>query len=117
MASLGGATGLGLQKEIGSLSVGKKADMVLYELKRLSLLPRTDPLTLLVLGRPVDVIHSSWVNGRRIIAEHCFKTADLAAFKDELWKRQDWLINERKPKGELRRSLEQQYRSFMELPK
>ena len=117
MASLGGATGIGMQSELGSITVGKRADLVLYELKRLSLLPRTDPLTMLILGRPVDVIHSLWVNGKRIIAGHVFKTADLDAFREQLWQRQEFLINDRKPKGELRASVEAQYRKFMELPK
>lgn len=117
MASLGGATGLGMQSELGSITVGKRADLVLYDLKRLSLLPRTDPLTMLILGRPVEPVHSLWVSGRRVIAAHAFKTADLDAFREQLWQRQEFLINDRKPKGELRRSVEHQYRQFMELPK
>lgn len=117
MASLGGATGLGMQNELGSLTVGKRADMVLYNLRCLSLLPRTDPLTMLLLGRPVDAVHSLWVSGRRVIANHAFLTADLDTFRDELWRRQEWLINERQPKGELKATVEAQYRRFMELPK
>ena len=40
MASLGGAKGLDLGEEIGSLTVGKKADLVMYDLTNLSLLDR-----------------------------------------------------------------------------
>ncbi len=50
MASLGGAKGLNLADKLGSLTVGKQADLVLYDLTNLSLLPRTDPIGLLVLG-------------------------------------------------------------------
>ncbi|MEH1988547.1 amidohydrolase, partial [Nostoc sp.] len=43
MASLGGAKGLNIADKLGSLTVGKQADLVLYDLTNLSLLPRTDP--------------------------------------------------------------------------
>jgi cytosine/adenosine deaminase-related metal-dependent hydrolase len=62
MASLGGAKGLNLADEMGSLTVGKKADFVLYDLTSLSLLPRTDPIGLLILGRPTNAVDSVWVN-------------------------------------------------------
>ena len=58
MASLGGVKGLNMADQLGSLSVGKKADLVLYDLTNLSLLPRTDPIGLLVLGRPTNVVDS-----------------------------------------------------------
>ncbi|MBD0304174.1 MAG: amidohydrolase, partial [Tolypothrix sp. T3-bin4] len=64
MASLGGAKALNMPDELGSLTVGKKADLVLYDLTSLSLLPRTDPIGLLVLGRPTNVVDSVWVNGK-----------------------------------------------------
>ncbi|MDP5018312.1 MAG: amidohydrolase, partial [Dolichospermum sp.] len=57
MASLGGAKGLNVENQLGSLTVGKQADLVLYDLNNLSLLPRTDPIGLLVLGRPVNVVN------------------------------------------------------------
>jgi cytosine/adenosine deaminase-related metal-dependent hydrolase len=68
MASLGGAKGLNMADELGSLTVGKKADLVLYDLTSLSLLPRTDPIGLLVLGRPTNVVDSAvgeWQANRR----------------------------------------------------
>ncbi|HEY9647912.1 MAG TPA: amidohydrolase, partial [Chroococcidiopsis sp.] len=44
MAALGGAKGLGMDAHMGSITVGKKADLVLYDLNSLSLLPKTDPV-------------------------------------------------------------------------
>ncbi|MCJ2544080.1 amidohydrolase family protein [Thermostichus vulcanus] len=67
MAALGGAKGLCLEQETGSLTVGKSADLVLCDLTQLSLLPRTDPIGLLVLGRPSRVVDSVWVRGKRRI--------------------------------------------------
>jgi len=72
-ASLGGYTGLGEQERLGRVKEGYVADVVLYELNNLSLLPKTDPIRQLVLGRPVDVVAYSWVGGRCVIQDH--KTA------------------------------------------
>ena len=69
LAALGGAKGLAMDGEIGSLTVGKQADLVLYDLMSLSLLPKTDPIGLLVLGRPTQVVDSAWVKGKRLVAE------------------------------------------------
>lgn len=84
MAALGGAKGVNLADETGSLEVGKAADVVLYDLTQLSMLPCTDPIQLLVLGRPTQVIDSVWVNGRRIVADGALLTVDIEALRQEL---------------------------------
>ena len=68
MAAIGGFTGVNLADQVGSLTVGKQADLVLYDLKNLSLLPRTDPVKLLVLGRPNAAVDRVWVRGRQVVA-------------------------------------------------
>jgi cytosine/adenosine deaminase-related metal-dependent hydrolase len=93
MASLGGATGLNMADELGSLTVGKKADLVLYDLTSLSLLPRTDPIGLLVLGRPTNAIDSVWVNGKRVVADGKVTTIDVDALRQELFKHSEWSQN------------------------
>ncbi|NQE32996.1 S-triazine hydrolase [Microcoleus sp. IPMA8] len=89
MASLGGAKGLNLADEMGSLTVGKKADFVLYDLTSLSLLPRTYPIGLLILGRPANAVDSVWVNGKQIVAEGKVKTIDVDALRRELFDRSE----------------------------
>ncbi|EKQ70747.1 cytosine deaminase-like metal-dependent hydrolase [Leptolyngbyaceae cyanobacterium JSC-12] len=93
MASLGGATGLGLQHQIGSLEVGKQADLVLYDLTSLSLLPKTDPLGLLVLGRPMQVIDSVWVKGDRIVANGVVQTISVEELRQRLFESTEWTVN------------------------
>lgn len=90
MAALGGATGLGLESEIGSLTVGKQADLVLYDLMNLSLLPRTDPLGLLIWGRPTQAVHSAWVGGKRVVADHQVVTVDVAQLRQQLFEHSAW---------------------------
>lgn len=84
IASLGGARGLNVADELGSLTAGKKADMVLYDLTNLSLLPRTDPIGLLILGRPTNAVNSVWIDGRQIVANGKVATIDVDALRQEL---------------------------------
>ncbi|GAB4472784.1 MAG: 8-oxoguanine deaminase [Elainellaceae cyanobacterium] len=112
MAALGGATGLGMQDQIGSLETGKQADLVLYDLTSLSLLPRTDPIGLLVLGRPVQAVHSAWVSGRQVIADGSMTTVDVNRLRQELFDRSQWDFGRESP---TRDALEARYRSVMGL--
>lgn len=83
MAAQNGARGVGL-KELGTISPGEVADVVLYNLAHPSLLPFNDPLQLLVLGRPTDVVEQVWINGKQIVENGNMKTVDVAALYQEL---------------------------------
>lgn len=112
MASLGGAKGLNMSEEVGSLSVGKKADLVMYDLTNLSLLPRTDPIGLLVLGRPTHAVDSVWVNGKQIVADGKVKNINVNELQQELFNHSQWHTN-RKSQGVAQ--LEAHYRAVMGL--
>lgn len=112
MASLGGAKGLNLADKLGSLTVGKQADLVLYDLTNLSLLPRTDPIGLLVLGRPSNVVNSAWVNGKQIIANSQITTINVDDLRKELFHRSQWQTQRQSPTVA---QLELHYRTVMGL--
>jgi len=113
LASLGGATGLGMASEIGSIEVGKQADLVLYDLMNLSLLPRTDPIGLLVLGRPTQVVDSVWVKGDRVIADGQPTRINLDDLRSQLFNRSQWSVNR---KSTTVQQSEARYRAVMQLP-
>ncbi|WP_392533444.1 amidohydrolase [Nostoc sp. C117] len=112
MASLGGAKGLNIADKLGSLTVGKQADLVLYDLTNLSLLPRTDPIGLLVLGRPNNVVNSAWVNGKQIIADGKVTTVNVNELRQELFNRSQW---QTKRKSKTVAQIEAHYRTVMGL--
>ena len=59
MATIDGAKALGLDKEIGSVEVGKRADMILIDLNKAHLSPPADPWTTLAhsaMGSDVDTV-------------------------------------------------------------
>jgi cytosine/adenosine deaminase-related metal-dependent hydrolase len=114
MASLGGAKGLNLEDKMGSLTIGKKADLVLYDLTNFSLLPRTDPMGLLVLGRPNNVVESVWINGNIIVEKGEVKTINIDNLKQELWEKSEWNFTRESP---LLQEFEPRYRALMNLDK
>jgi cytosine/adenosine deaminase-related metal-dependent hydrolase len=70
MATTNGAKALGVEAQLGSLQPGMRADFTLFNLRAMCMLPRTDPLSLLVLGRPEkDAVRGVWVNGRRVVQD------------------------------------------------
>lgn len=69
MATMGGAKALGLANEIGSLEVGKRADLVVFDMQRPHLTPRPNPLGNLVhtgQGRDVSMV---MVDGEVLVEE------------------------------------------------
>ncbi len=75
MATLNAAQALGLESEIGSLEAGKKADIAVFDLSRLSA-DVTDPLVALVCGGRGADAHSVFVNGRKLLHEGRFTEFD-----------------------------------------
>jgi len=74
-ATLGGARALGLDRRIGSIEVGKAADLAAFDLSSIETQPVYDPITQLVYaaGREqatdVWVAGNSVVRGRQVLAE------------------------------------------------
>lgn len=112
MAALGGAKGLNAADQLGSLAIGKKADLVLYDLTSLSLLPRTDPVGLLILGRPAQAVSSVWVDGQQVVANGQVTTIDVNQLKQELFDRSQWQSS--RP-SQTRQAMEARYREIMGL--
>lgn len=93
MATQGGAQGLGQHHRRGQLAVGMDADLVLYDLTNLSLLPKTDPVGLLVLGRPCQAVRSAWVQGRCVIDNGRATQIDEAQLCHDLLADGQWTTN------------------------
>ncbi len=94
MGTIGGARAMGLDAEIGSLEVGKRADMVAFDFRRPHLVPRVNPVGNLVhVAQGRDVEHV-WVDGVQVVDAGRPIQADLDAILREaqqassaLWQR------------------------------
>ena len=69
MATLNGARALGLDAHIGSLEVGKAADMVAFDLSGLALQPIYNPVSQLIYAAGRDCVKHLWVAGQPLL-EH-----------------------------------------------
>ncbi|MDB5081381.1 MAG: N-ethylammeline chlorohydrolase [Chloroflexi bacterium] len=81
MATMGGAQVMRLEKEIGSIEVGKRADLVLMDLNQLHAFPSTgvDPISRLVYSASKRDVETVIINGRVVMENHQLTTIDRAA--------------------------------------
>lgn len=88
MATIDGAKALRLDKEIGTLEVGKKADIVVISRKSLSMNPDGDPASQIVYGAsPSDVLHV-FVDGKKLVSGSKLtftKEEDVIAQSRDAW--------------------------------
>jgi cytosine/adenosine deaminase-related metal-dependent hydrolase len=79
MATLGGARTLLMQDEIGSLEVGKKADVVLHDTDRPEWRPLLNVINQLVWSADGRSVHSVWVDGHLVVDAGRMTTIDEPA--------------------------------------
>jgi 5-methylthioadenosine/S-adenosylhomocysteine deaminase len=76
MATINGAKALGLDGEIGSLEVGKQADVLVIDAAQPHLAPRHDPIALLVYSAQAADVATVLVAGRILLEERRLTTLD-----------------------------------------
>lgn len=69
MATLNGARALGIEAEVGSLEVGKAADIVAFDLSGLAQQPVYDPVSQLIYATGRDCVKHVWVAGKQLLDE------------------------------------------------
>ncbi|MDP2344705.1 MAG: 5'-deoxyadenosine deaminase [Deltaproteobacteria bacterium] len=83
MATMGSATAMGRADDVGSLEIGKRADIVVTGLGRPHLRPVSDPIATLVYAAEAgDVVHV-FVDGQQLVRDRRLVRADLAAILDD----------------------------------
>jgi 5-methylthioadenosine/S-adenosylhomocysteine deaminase len=86
MATIEGARAIGLDAEIGSLDPGKKADLVIVNMKKLHNTPCYDPVATLVYSSNQSDISTVFINGVKVLEEGKFvklNEADVIAAAQE----------------------------------
>src|SRR6266496_2415597 len=76
MATINGARAMGLEHEIGSLEVGKKADLVVIDLERLHTTPSMNPVSTLVYAATGGEVDTVVVDGKIVVAQGRLLTLD-----------------------------------------
>lgn len=81
MATLNGARALGLESEIGSLEIGKAADLAAVRLDTIETQPLFDPISDLVYAASRHQVTDVWVAGRRLLRDRRLTTLDEAEIR------------------------------------
>jgi cytosine/adenosine deaminase-related metal-dependent hydrolase len=76
MATLHGARIMRMEDRIGSLEVGKKADLVLHDTDRPEWRPLLNVIAQLVWSADGRSVHSVWVDGKRVVDNYRCTTID-----------------------------------------
>jgi len=76
MATFWGAKVLSLEKEIGTIEVGKKADIITIDLRKPHLLPLYNPVSTIVYSASGSDVKDVIVNGRVLMKDRTFTALD-----------------------------------------
>jgi 5-methylthioadenosine/S-adenosylhomocysteine deaminase len=89
MATLNGAKALGLDSDIGSLTIGKAADVIAIDLSCIETQPLYCPISQIVYAASRQQVTDAWVAGKRLLKQRqltTFNSEDLKAKITE-WRR------------------------------
>jgi len=78
MATILGARALGMEKEIGSIEAGKRADLIAVRLDRPNAAPLYDPISQMVYALKAEDVRDVMVNGRPVVRDAKILTLDEA---------------------------------------
>ncbi len=81
MATINGAKAMGLDREIGSIELGKAADLIAIDLEQVNTLPVYHPISQIVYAAANHQITDSWVAGKQLLRNGNLVTFDFEALK------------------------------------
>ena len=93
MATINGAFALGLEKEIGSIEIGKKADIILIDMDKAHLYPKHNLISAVAYSANGSDVDTVIIDGDVIMENRELKTLDIEKIKYMAEKRAKDLIS------------------------
>lgn len=87
MATINGASALGMNADIGSLEVGKLADLTAVDLDAINCWPLHNPVSHLVYACNASQVSDVWVSGRALLIDGELQTIDIDLLRSQS---EDW---------------------------
>jgi cytosine/adenosine deaminase-related metal-dependent hydrolase len=91
-ATMEGARANGLEDEVGSLSVGKAADLIMLRTDKINVLPINDPVTAVVAGMDTSNVDSVFIAGRAMKRGGKLLHVDWPAVKRMVTESRDYVV-------------------------
>lgn len=82
MATINGAKALGLQDKLGSIEVGKYADVIVVDTSSVNMMPMYDPASNLVYCCERGNVTNVWIHGKQVLKNRQLTTIDLSTVKN-----------------------------------
>jgi 5-methylthioadenosine/S-adenosylhomocysteine deaminase len=76
MATVEGAKALGLERDIGSIEVGKRADLIIIDLRKPHLTPTFNPVSSVVYAAEGSDVETTIIDGKIVMENRVVKTLD-----------------------------------------
>jgi 5-methylthioadenosine/S-adenosylhomocysteine deaminase len=93
LATIGGALAIGKGDTIGSIEVGKQADLVVHDRRGPQFVPRSiDPVLQLMWASDGRSVRDVLIAGREVVRDGRCMTVDLDALRDEATRRRDHFL-------------------------
>lgn len=99
LATIGGAETLGLADKVGTLEVGKQADLILIETDSVNMFPIFDPYSALVYSANASNVDSVWVNGRQVVQKKQLIDDSISELKTNLYSEMQQFVEEAKKRS------------------
>lgn len=93
MATINGAKAIGLEQEIGSLTVGKAADVIAIDLNHLETQPLYCPISQIVYAANRQQVTDVWVAGKRLLKNRQLTTINVTDLREKIAAWQQRLTN------------------------
>ena len=87
MATINAAKALGLEHEIGSIEIGKRADLTAIDMSSVETTPCYDPLSHLIYAAGREQVTHVWVDGMLLLEQRMLTKIDMNEIKEKakLW--------------------------------
>lgn len=99
LATKGGSRALGLETLVGTIEVGKQADLTLVETKSVNMFPIYDAYSALVYSANSSNVSDVWVNGKQLVKNKALVEADLNQLRIDLAKEMTVFVEEAKKRS------------------
>ncbi len=97
LATIGGARAIGKGATIGSIEVGKQADLVVHDRRGPQFVPRsTDPVLQLMWASDGRSVRDVMIAGRDVVRDGRCVTVDLDSLREEAARRRDHFLAARR---------------------
>lgn len=93
MATIDAARAIGLDELVGTIEVGKRADLAIFDMETLAFTPSYDPISNLVFNAPDVRARHTIVNGKFIVRDYQLQTSDVHEMMREVNERAGKLHN------------------------